>query len=133
MWLPLLLAAVPISLADIKTFTIPNVYLWWLSLTCAPYVLLHGLGPITNLVFVVLILIALSFLGLGMGDVKLMTIISILVNSDKAGSFSLLALLIILSASSYAIIEALRNHRFPHTIPLAPSIFTGVALYLASS
>lgn len=133
MWLPLLLAAVPISLADIKTFTIPNVYLWWLSLTCAPYLLLHGLGPITNLVGVILILAALSFLGLGMGDVKLMTIISILVNSDKAGNFSLLALLILLSASSYAIIEALRNHRFPHTIPLAPSIFAGMALYLATS
>ena len=133
MWLPLLFAAVPISLADIKTFTIPNVYLWWLSLTCAPYLLLHGLGPITNLVGVILILIALSFLGLGMGDVKLMTIISILVNSDKAGNFSLLALLILLSASSYAIIEALRNRSFPHTIPLAPSIFAGVALYLATS
>ena len=133
MWLPLLFAAVPISLADIKTFTIPNVYLWWLSLTCAPYLLLHGLGPITNLVFVVLILAALSFLGLGMGDMKLMTFISILVNSDKAADFSLLALLILLSASSYAIIEALRNHRFPHTIPLAPSIFAGLALYLATS
>lgn len=133
MWLPLLFVALPISLADIKTLTIPNVYLWWLSLTCAPYLLLHGLGPIARLVGVILILAALSFLGLGMGDVKLMTIISILVNSDKAGSFSLLALLIILSASSYAIIEALRNHRFPHTIPLAPSIFTGVALYLATS
>jgi Flp pilus assembly protein protease CpaA len=128
-----LFAAVPISLADIKTFTIPNVYLWWLSLTCAPYLLLHGLGPITNLVGVILILVALFFLGLGMGDVKLMTIISILVNSDKAADFSLLALLILLSASSYAIIEALRNHRFPHTIPLAPSIFAGMALYLATS
>jgi len=133
MWLPLLFAALPISLADIKTLTIPNVYLWWLSLTCAPYVLLHGLGPITNLGFVVLILIALSFLGLGMGDVKLMTIISILVNSNKAADFSLLALLILLSASSYAIVKALWNRSFPHTIPLAPSIFTGVALYLASS
>jgi Flp pilus assembly protein protease CpaA len=133
MWLPLLFAAVPISLADIKTFTIPNVYLWWLSLTCAPYLLLHGLGPITNLVFVVLILIALSFLGLGMGDVKLIVIICLLLNSDKAADFSLLALLILLSAGSYAIIEALRNHRFPHTIPLAPSIFAGMALYLATS
>ena len=133
MWLPLLFVALPISLADIKTLTIPNVYLWWLSLTCAPYLLLHGLGPIARLVGVILILAALSFLGLGMGDVKLMTIISILVNSDKAGSFSLLALLILLSASSYAIIEALRNHRFPHTIPLAPSIFAGMALYLATS
>jgi len=133
MWLPLLFVALPISLADIKTLTIPNVYLWWLSLTCAPYVLLHGLGPIARLVGVIVILAALSFLGLGMGDVKLMTIISILVNSDKAGSFSLLALLILLSASSYAIIEALRNHRFPHTIPLAPSIFAGMALYLATS
>jgi len=132
MWLPLLIAAVPISLADVKTLKIPNVYLWWLSLTCAPYLLVHGLGPITNLVFVVLILIALSFLGLGMGDVKLMVIFSLLLNSDKAGNFSLLALLILLSASCYAIVKALRNHRFPHTIPLAPSIFTGVALYLAT-
>ena len=133
MWLPLLFVALPISLADIKNLTIPNVYLWWLSLTCAPFLLLHGLGPIARLVGVILILAALSFLGLGMGDVKLMTIISILVNSDKAGNFSLLALLILLSASSYAIIEALRNHRFPHTIPLAPSIFAGMALYLATS
>ena len=133
MWLPLLFAALPISLADIKTLTIPNVYLWWLNLTFAPYLLLHGLGPITNLVGVILILAALSFLGLGMGDVKLIVIICLLLNSDKAADFSLLALLILLSASSYAIVKALWNRRFPHTIPLAPSIFTGVALYLASS
>jgi Flp pilus assembly protein protease CpaA len=133
MWLPLLIAALPICLADIKTLTIPNVYLGWLSLICAPYLFLHGLGPMTNLVGVILILAALSFLGLGMGDVKLMTIISLLLNSEKAGDFSLLAFLILLSASSYAIVKALRNHRFPHTIPLAPSIFAGLALYLATS
>jgi len=132
MWLPLLIAAVPISLADIKTLTIPNVYLGWLSLICAPYLILHGLGPMTNLVGVILILTALSFLGLGMGDVKLMVIFSLLLNSDKASDFTLLALLILLSASCYAIVKALRNRRFPHTIPLAPSIFTGVALYLAT-
>jgi Flp pilus assembly protein protease CpaA len=133
MWLPLLFVALPISLADIKTLTIPNVYLWWLSLTCAPYLLLHGLGPIARLVGVILILAALSFLGLGMGDVKLIVIICLLLNSDKAADFSLLAFLILLSASSYAIVKALWNRSFPHTIPLAPSIFTGVALYLASS
>jgi len=132
MWLPLLIAALPISLADIKTLTIPNVYLGWLSLICAPYLLVHGLGPMINLVGVILILTALSFFGLGMGDVKLMVIFSLLLNSDKASDFTLLALLILLSASFYVIVKALRNHRFPHTIPLAPSIFTGVALYLAT-
>jgi len=133
MWLPLLIASLPISLADIKTLTIPNVYLWWLSLICAPYLLLHGLGPITNLVGVILILTVLSFLGLGMGDVKLLLIISLLLNTDIATDFSLLALLILLSAGSYAIVQGLWNRRFPHTIPLAPSIFAGVALYLATS
>ena len=133
MWLPLLIASLPISLADIKTLTIPIVYLWWLSLICAPYLLLHGLGPITNLVGVILILTVLSFLGLGMGDVKLLLIISLLLNTDIATDFSLLALLILLSAGSYAIVQGLWNRRFPHTIPLAPSIFAGVALYLATS
>jgi Flp pilus assembly protein protease CpaA len=133
MWLPLLIAVVPISLADIKNLTIPNVYLWWLSLTCAPFLLLYGFGPITNLAVVILILTALSLLGLGMGDVKLMTIIALLLNSDMATNFSLLAFLILLSASTYAIVKGMWNRRFPHTIPLAPSIFAGVALYLATS
>jgi Flp pilus assembly protein protease CpaA len=133
MWLPFLIAALPISLADLRTFTIPNIYLWWLSLLCVPYLLLHGFGPISNLVGVVLTLAFLSLVGLGMGDVKLIAIMSLFLNSDIQANHSYLALLILLSASSFVILKSLWNHELPRRIPLAPSIFTGLALYLATS
>jgi Flp pilus assembly protein protease CpaA len=133
MWLPFLIAALPISLADLRTFTIPNIYLWWLSLLCVPYLLLHGFGPISNLVGVVLTLAFLSLVGLGMGDVKLIAIMSLSLNSDIQANLSFLALLILLSASSFAILKSLWNHELPRRIPLAPSIFVGLALYLATS
>ena len=133
MWLPFLIAALPISLADLRTFTIPNIYLWWLSLLCVPYLLLHGFGPVFNLVVVALILTCLYLIGLGMGDVKLIAIISLSLNSDIQANLSFLALLILLSACSYVILKTLWNHELPRIIPLAPSIFVGLALYLATS
>jgi Flp pilus assembly protein protease CpaA len=133
MWLPLLIAALPISLADIRTLTIPKVYLWWISLACVPYLFLNGFGPLTNLFVVMLALASLSLLGLGMGDVKLLSIISLVFNSYGASNFSYLALLMLLSASCYVIVKTLRDCRLPGSIPLAPSIFMGLALYLASS
>jgi Flp pilus assembly protein protease CpaA len=133
MWLPFLIVALPISLADIRAFTIPNVYLWWLTLLCTPYVLLNGLGPISNLIFVTVLLVSLYFVGLGMGDAKLISIISMSVNSDVRTNFSYLALLMLVSASCYAILRILWSRKFPHTIPLAPSIFAALALYLATS
>ena len=133
MWLPFLIAALPISLADLRTFTIPNIYLWWLSLLCVPYLLLHGFGPVLKIVVVVLILSCLYLIGLGMGDVKLIAIISLSLNSDIQANLSFLALLILLSACSYVILKTLWNHELPRRIPLAPSIFVGLALYLATS
>jgi Flp pilus assembly protein protease CpaA len=133
MWLPFLIAALPISLADLRTFTIPNIYLWWLSLLCVPYLLLHGFGPALKLVVLALILACLYLIGLGMGDVKLIAIISLSLNSDIQANLSFLALLILLSASSYAILKTLWKHELPRRIPLAPSIFVGLALYLATS
>ena len=133
MWLPFFIAVLPISLADLRSFTIPNTYLWWLCLLCAPYLLLHGSGPIVNLVVVVLILAFLSLVGLGMGDVKLIAIISLTLNSDLQANLSLFGFFILLFASSYAIFKTLWNHELPRRIPLAPSIFAGLALYLATS
>ena len=133
MWLPFLIAALPISLADLRTFTIPNIYLWWLSFLCVPYLLLHGFGPVLKLIVVVLILGFLYLIGLGMGDVKLIAIISLSLNSDIQANLSFLALLILLSASSYVILKSLGSRELPRRIPLAPSIFVGLALYLATS
>jgi len=133
MWLPFLIAALPISLADLRTFTIPNIYLWWLSLLCVPYLLLHGFGPALKLVVLALILACLYLIGLGMGDVKLLAIMSLSLNSDSQANLSFLALLILLSAISHVIFKSLRTHELPCRIPLAPSILVGLALYLSTS
>jgi hypothetical protein len=68
-----------------------------------------------------------------MGDVKLIAIISLTLNSDLQANFSHLAFLMMLLASSYAIFKTLWNHELPRRIPLAPSIFAGLVLYLATS
>ena len=132
MWLPFLVLAIPISLADLKSFTIPNVYLVILSLLCAPYVFFNGLGQISVVLAALFILLMLNVLGLGMGDAKLLSIILFTLNSDDHNELTLLAVLIILSASLHVMWRTLKNRSLPRRIPLAPSIFVGLALYLAT-
>lgn len=133
MWLPFLIAALPIAFADVKTFTIPNVYLWWLAVLCSPILILRGFGPIANLVAIGVILTSLSLVGLGMGDVKLISIILLFSNSDVQASLILLAFFMLVSASCYVILKTLWDRKLPRRIPLAPSIFMGLGLYLATS
>ena len=132
MWLPFLVLAIAISLADLKSFTIPNVYLVMLSMLCAPYVFFNGLGPISVILVALFILLMLNFLGLGMGDAKLLSIILLTLNSDGYSDLTLLAVLIILSASLDVMWRTLKNRSLPRRIPLAPTIFVGLALYLAT-
>jgi Flp pilus assembly protein protease CpaA len=132
MWLPFFVLAIPISLADLKSFTIPNVYLVILSLLCAPYVFFNGLGQISVILAALFSLLILNVLGLGMGDAKLLSIILFTLNSDDHNELSLLAVLIILSASLHVMWRTLKNRSLPRRIPLAPSIFGGLLLYLAT-
>jgi len=132
MWLPFLVLAIAISLADLKSFTIPNVYLVMLSLLCAPYVFFNGLGQISEILAALFILLMLNLLGLGMGDAKLLSIILLTLNSDGYSDLTLLAVLIILSASLHVMWRTLKNRSLPRRIPLAPTIFVGLALYLAT-
>jgi Flp pilus assembly protein protease CpaA len=132
MWFPFLVLAIPISLADLKSFTIPNVYLVMLSLLCAPYVFFNGLGQISEILAALFILLMLNLLGLGMGDAKLLSIVLLTLNSDGYSDLTLLAVLIILTASLHVMWRTLKNRFLPRRIPLAPSIFVGLALYLAT-
>ena len=132
MWFPFLVLAIPISLADLKYFTIPNVYLVILSLLSAPYIFLDGLGQISTILVALFILLMLNLLGLGMGDAKLLSIILLSLNSDGQSDLVLLAILIILSACLHVMWRTLKNQTLPRRIPLAPSIFVGLALYLAT-
>jgi prepilin signal peptidase PulO-like enzyme (type II secretory pathway) len=74
----------------------------------------------------------LNLLGLGMGDAKLLFIILLTLNSNVHHELTLLAVLIILIASLYVMLKTLKNRTLPRRIPLAPSIFVGLALYLAT-
>lgn len=132
MWLPFLIAALPISLADIKSYSIPNIYLIWLSFLCTPYVLVHGLGPVSRILLTLSILALLYFFGIGMGDVKLLGIVALMLNSDPQTAFFHLGFSIVLCAVVYAITQTLWNRELPRKIALAPSIFTGLTLYLAT-
>jgi Flp pilus assembly protein protease CpaA len=130
--LPFVFLAIPISLADIKSYSIPNIYLIWLSFLCVPHVLMQGLGPVPRILFVIAILLVLHLCGLGMGDVKLLGIVALMLNSDPRTAFFNVGFSIALCAVIYAIARTLPNRELPRKIPLAPSIFIGLALYLAT-
>jgi Flp pilus assembly protein protease CpaA len=132
MWFPFVLLALPICLADLKDFRIPNVYLLLLSLLSLPIVLVNGVGRLSSILLAVAILIALSLVGLGMGDVKLLLIVAPTLNSAMDADLTLLATLIFLTASLHVLWQSLRNRSISRRIPLAPSIFAGLALYLAT-
>jgi Flp pilus assembly protein protease CpaA len=133
MWLPFFLFALPISLADVRNLIIPNVYLLWLSVLCSPYILFNGLGRITVLIFAFTLLVLLYLVGLGMGDVKLIAIIVVYLNSRIQTNLIELAVSILLCAGCHIFLNTLRNRKIPSKAALAPSIFAGLALYLATS
>jgi Flp pilus assembly protein protease CpaA len=126
------LAAIPISLADIKSFKIPNIYLWLLFLGLAPFIAVHGLGSISQLLSSFLIVFILHLCGMGMGDVKLLCLIVLAFNSDRQFSSLTFFSYLLGVATIHLLILALKDHMMVRKLPLAPSIFVGLALYLAT-
>ena len=132
MFLPLLVAAIPISLADLKYSKIPNVYLLYLSILCVPFVIINGLGSIARLLTALLVLLFLHLGGMGMGDVKLLLIILITHNSDQKFSSLKYFSCLLLIATMHVLLLGFKDQSMPRKIPLAPSIFAGLALYMAT-
>ena len=132
MFLPLLVAAIPISLADLKYSKIPNVYLLYLSILCVPFVIINGLGSIARLLTALLVLLFLHLGGMGMGDVKLLLIILITHNSDQKFSSLNYFFCLLLIATMHFLLLGFKDRSMPRKIPLAPSIFAGLVLYMAT-
>ena len=126
------LAAIPISLADSKSFKIPNVYLWLLLLGLAPFIAVNGLGSISRLVSTFLIVLTLHLCGMGMGDVKLLLLIVLAFNSDREFSSLTFFSYLLCVATIHVLILTLKNQMMVRKLPLAPSIFVGLALYMAT-
>jgi Flp pilus assembly protein protease CpaA len=126
------LAAIPISLADTKSIKIPNVYLWLLFLGLAPFIAVNGLGSIARLASTFLIVLTFHLCGMGMGDVKLLCLIVLAFNSDRQFSSHIFFSYLLGVATIHGLILTLKNQMMPRKLPLAPSIFLGLALYLAT-
>ena len=132
---PLVLAILGwIALTDARTHRIPNREL--LILVIASVVTLnfedYSLRNHVHIsVFVIFIAIFLStFCGLGMGDVKLLAVLSLFVLPPYFASYQIFLLVVTLTALAYSIIISRGDFRKSVQVPLAPAIFLGTLIAL---
>lgn len=123
-----------ISLIDLKFHRIPNVAL----LLLAPLAALHFIASKTRwsdqfmptIIFFLLLLILWYFFDLGMGDVKLLTLLSLFITPGEKEAY--LIFLSIFSVATLIHLAALKftSPTWDSRIPLAPSISIATILML---
>ncbi len=124
----LFVLAIPVCIADIGSFVIPNIYSKILFYVALTHISFFGIGRVRELVLPLAILLVLLFFGTGMGDIKLMTLI-VVTHASNAMDF---IGFVFLMAIVHIVVLAGNHRRIPTKIPLAPSIFIGIATYLAT-
>ena len=124
--------AFPISIRDMNTQTIPNVYLKFLAVLTAVYLFIDGFGNMANLLAGFIVLCLLVAFRVGMGDVKLIALTMLIVNSQMDFSVMRYFPILLICALAHLLIQGLVNWQLPERIALAPSIFLAFALYLSA-
>ena len=124
--------SLPIALADLKFHKIPNIYLCLLTIFLIPHLAFNGFGDVKALIISVSSTTLMHFLGMGMGDLKLLVIIGLWLNSAGIPSFPLFGSLILFVLMIHFMLVSLHKRRLARYIPMAPSIFIGLGLYLAT-
>lgn len=120
--------ALPICIADLSTFVIPNVYTKILVYFAVIQLTMFGFAQFRGVVIYLVILSLLLLAGLGMGDVKLLAII-LLTHSLNAAEY--ISYIFLIGMVHIVILTAI-HRTIPPKIALAPSIFIGLATYLAT-
>mgnify|MGYP000191269197 CR=1 FL=1 len=128
-----LLFALPISIADISSRKIPNIYLQIYAYAVAVLVVVRGLPGAIFMLVVLTTLSLMSAVGVGMGDCKLLGLIVLMLQLSKFQEFELLLLAIFMIALIQIVLIWLYSKVIPRTIAMAPAIFIGTTLYLATS
>jgi Flp pilus assembly protein protease CpaA len=128
-----LLFALPISIADISSRKIPNIYLQLYAYVVAALLVVRGLPDPNFMILVLVTLVLLSAIGVGMGDCKLLGIIVLMLQLSSVQEFELLLLTIFMIALIQIVLIWLYSKVIPRTIAMAPAIFIGTSLYLATS
>ena len=119
---------IPITISDLSRHVIPNIYLKIISCLMLGSFIIVGI-PRPNVYLPCLFMAIVLFLfKVGMGDIKLLSILILTFNCQ------ILTLLILVSAAAlvHIVISTARNRAIPHSIPLAPAIFFGFITYLAT-
>jgi Flp pilus assembly protein protease CpaA len=124
--------SLPIALADLKFHKIPNIYLCLLTIFLIPHLAFNGFGDVKALIISLSSTTLMHFLGMGMGDLKLLVIIGLWLNSAGIPSFPLFGSLILFVLMIHFMLVSLHKRRLARYIPMAPSIFIGLGLYLAT-
>ena len=124
----LLLLGIPACIADLSTFTIPNIYTKILFYIASIHLALNGLGSLKELLLTTTILLVLMVFTLGMGDIKILALILI---THKISALDLLGCVLLLAMLHIVVLTGV-NRKIPPKIALAPSIFIGFATYMAT-
>ena len=128
-----LLFALPISIADITSRKIPNIYLQLYAYAVAVLVVFRGVPDLIFILVVLVTLLLMSVIGVGMGDCKLLGLLVLMLQLSRFAEFELLLLSIFMIALIQIVLIWLYSKVIPRTIALAPAIFIGSSLYLATS
>jgi len=128
-----LLFALPISIADISSRKIPNIYIQLYAYAVAVLVVVRGVPDLVFMLVVLAILLLMSAIGVGMGDCKLLGLLVMMLQLSRFAEFELLLLSIFMIALIQIVLIWLYSKVIPRTIALAPAIFIGTSLYLATS
>lgn len=128
-----LLFALPISIADISSRKIPNIYLQLYAYLAAVLVVVRGIPDPIFMLLIFASLALMATIGVGMGDCKLLGLIVLMLQLATLQEFELLLLTIFMIALIQIVLIWLYSKVIPRTIAMAPAIFIGTTLYLATS
>ena len=128
-----LLFALPISIADIASRKIPNIYLQLYAYAVVILVVFRGVPDLIFILVVLVTLLLMSAIGVGMGDCKLLGLIVLMLQLSRFQEFELLLLSLFLTALIQIVLIWLYSKVIPRTFAMAPAIFIGTTFYLATS
>lgn len=129
----ILLLAVPISIADLSSRKIPNIYLQIYAYYIAGLFIIRGVPNFLFSLTVMITLLCLVVSGVGMGDCKLMAAIVLMLPISDLRGFEQFLVAIFLTSLIEILLRWGYSTVFPRTIAMAPAIFIGTTLYLATS
>ena len=127
-----LLFTLPISIADLSSRKIPNIYLKLYAYLIMVLVVVRGVPDPIFMLLVLITLLLMAAIGVGMGDCKLLGLIVLMLQLCAFAEFEFLLLAIFMCAVIQIVLIWLYSKVIPRSIAMAPAIFIGTTLYLAT-